>query len=358
MRKLDFLSQSPNSFIFQKESNKTTLGGVLSAIYFISIFFIFLYFITIYGFSESYEITSFISEEKRIQDYEKKKFTESEKYNPILPMKFSLLDGYGNNLSDKFIIVDHSNNMTIERDKIINKRVDSIHFDILYKCDDNNKTNRTACEIEYKDKTTYIFQFVVSYQGFAFLPQRADPLVQLSDNLFHSISQAFNSDIKLRNRFRWTITRYEDNKGLSQIFDYFKEEEPENVKENNIFIGGSFENFDTMIIDKNTGVSQRENTKLLLIFDSIDLNRTNIVLYKDYKRKPKSILDCFANIFSLWISLYNGFTFIFLKLYSKSFDKYKIMENILSRQKENLFLNKEPKFFEKKIKENDKGDIL
>ena len=72
MRKLDFLSQSPNSFIFQKESNKTTFGGVLSAIYFISIFFIFLYFITIYGFSESYEITSFISEEKRIQDYEKK----------------------------------------------------------------------------------------------------------------------------------------------------------------------------------------------------------------------------------------------------------------------------------------------
>ena len=273
-------------------------------------------------------------------------------------MKFSLLDGYGNNLNDKFIIVDHLNNMTIERDKIINKRVDSIHFDILYKCDDNNKTNRTACEIEDKDKTTYIFQFVVRYQGFAFLPQRADPIVQLSDNLFHSISQAFNSDIKLRNLFRWTITRYEDSKGLSQIFDYFKEEEPENVKENNIFIGGSFENFDTMIIDKNTGFSQRENTKLLLIFDSIDLNRTNNVLYKDYKRKPKSILDCFANIFSLWISLYNGFTFIFLKLYSKSFDKYKIIENILSRQKKDLFLNKELKYHEKKIKANNKGDIL
>ena len=94
------------------------------------------------------------------------------------------------------------------------------------------------------------------------------------------------------------------------------------------------------------------------MIETLDLNDFNTVLYNDYKRKAKSILDCYANIFSLWISLYNGFTFIFLKLYSKSFDKYKIMEKILSRQKENLFLNKEPKFFEKKIKENDKGDIL
>ena len=114
----------------------------------------------------------------------------------------------------------------------------------------------------------------------------------------------------------------------------------------------------TMIIDKNAIYGARKNTKLLFMIETLDLNDFNTVLYKDYKRKAKSILDCYANIFSLWISLYNGFTFIFLKLYSKSFDKYKIIENILSRQKGNLFLNKTPKFFEKKIKKNDKGDIL
>ena len=84
----------------------------------------------------------------------------------------------------------------------------------------------------------------------------------------------------------------------------------------------------------------------------------NLVLYKDFKRKSKSILDCYANIFSIWISLYNLFTFLFLKLYSKSFDKYKIIENILSRQKENLLLINESRFHEEKIKENNKGDIL
>ncbi len=34
-----------------------------------------------------------------------------------------------------------------------------------------------------------------------------------------------------------------------------------------------------------------------------------------------------------------------------------IIENILSRQKKNLFINKNPKYHEKNIKENNKGDI-
>ena len=103
MRKIDFLSQSPNGFIFQKESNETTLGGAFSAIYLILIIFIFLYFRAIYGFSDPYEITSFIAEEKNIQYDDQKKFNENTKYNPILPMKFSLLGFGGRNLNDKFL---------------------------------------------------------------------------------------------------------------------------------------------------------------------------------------------------------------------------------------------------------------
>ena len=38
MRKLDIISPSPNSFIFQEESNKTLFGGILSLIYLVSIF--------------------------------------------------------------------------------------------------------------------------------------------------------------------------------------------------------------------------------------------------------------------------------------------------------------------------------
>ena len=63
------------------------------------------------------------------------------------------------------------------------------------------------------------------------------------------------------------------------------------------------------------------NTRLMLIFDSLSVNDRNYILYNDFKRKQKFILDYFANIFSLWISIYNVFTFLLSLLYSKSFDK-------------------------------------
>ena len=357
MRKINFLSQTPNAFIFQKESNKTNFGGFLSVIYLIIALFIFLYLRAIYGFSEQYQITYFVSEEKTITPSEQTKFAESKKYNPILPMKFSLVDEHGKELSDRFIIVDYLKNITIERNKIIYKRANDINFDILYKCDDNNDTNKTQCEIDDKE-ISLLYSLVIRYQGFYFDPQSAIPINQLFNDTFHSISIPFNPDIKLRKKIRWTITRYEDNNCLFQIFNDINGKESEHIKESNIFIGGNYEEFDTMIISKNSGYRLINNAKLLLIFDSLNLEGKNTVLYNDYKRKEKSILDCYANIFSLWISLYNGFVFVFLKLYSKSFDQYKIMENILSKQKENIIQNKKQIYQKSKINEISKGDIL
>ena len=273
-------------------------------------------------------------------------------------MKFILLDGYGKELSDRFIIVDYLNNKTIERNKIINKRVDDIHFLILYKCDDNNETNKTYCDIDDKDKSVF-FSLVIKYQGFNFFPQEKIPIIQLYNNNFHSVGHAFNPDIQLNKRIRWTITRYEDNNGLSQIFDYIKGKDSEDIRENGIFIGGDFVDFDTVIISQYSSYTPIKNTKLLFIFDSLSLKDKNTVLYKDYKRKEKSILDCYANIFSLWISLYNVFVFLFSKLYSKSFDKYKIIENILSKHKGNFLVQDKKQIYQKdKINEINKEDIL
>ena len=58
------------------------------------------------------------------------------------------------------------------------------------------------------------------------------------------------------------------------------------------------------------------------------------------KEKKKSILDSFACIFSLWISIYNDLIIIFSKFYSKNFDNYKIIESILTKQNKNLCRNK------------------
>ena len=355
MRKIDFLSQSPNNFIFHKESNKTTIGGVLSSIFLIISLLIFFYFITIYSLSEPYVISSFSIGERVIPEEDESKFAESEKYNPIIPMKFSLHDQLGNNLSDSFILVDYLRHTIIERDTIIKRRVDDIHIDILYKCNNDSETNKTTCEVESKD-LHMIYTLKVHYQGFNYEPQEEIPIKQLPDNIFNEIEFVFNSDVKLRTIFRWVITRYEDNKGFIQLFDIFKEKEGNNnIKENDIFIGGEFEEYNTMIINKETFYRRMYNTRLMLILDSLGIKNRNAILYKDFKRKGKSILVCFANIFSLWISLYHFFISLFALLYSKSFDKYKIVDNILYQ---NLMKNKNQINLQEKNIEYNIGDIL
>ena len=55
MQKLDFLSGAPKTFIFEKSSNKTNLGGVFTLIYLIIVLIISLAYIVDYEANPKYE---------------------------------------------------------------------------------------------------------------------------------------------------------------------------------------------------------------------------------------------------------------------------------------------------------------
>ena len=57
--------------------------------------------------------------------------------------------------------------------------------------------------------------------------------------------------------------------------------------------------------------------------------------YIEYKRKRIGILDILSTISALFTPVKLGFIFIF-RFYSKNFDNYKIIENILKRKNKNL----------------------
>ena len=59
MHPLDIISESPNLYILQKESNKTNFGGVLFLIYLILIILIVVYYILDYIENPKYIIQSF-----------------------------------------------------------------------------------------------------------------------------------------------------------------------------------------------------------------------------------------------------------------------------------------------------------
>ena len=72
---------------------------------------------------------------------------------------------------------------------------------------------------------------------------------------------------------------------------------------------------------------ERPCVKNVLVFKIINLlEGVNL-----YKRKEISIWDYLANIAALGTTLFNGLSKIFSLLYSKNFDSYKIIENILSK---------------------------
>ena len=56
MYKFDFLSSAPRNFIFQKYSNKTNFGGLLSVLYLILFLIISLYYLISYYNEDNYSI--------------------------------------------------------------------------------------------------------------------------------------------------------------------------------------------------------------------------------------------------------------------------------------------------------------
>ena len=138
MKLLDFLSNSPKNFIFEKDSNKTTFGGVLTIIYLIALLIIAFIFIYNYETNNKYIIT-YGHYQRSVSSYEEVKHLSNDpKYNPTLEFIFNLTDLQRIPLSDNFIILDYQNGKIIERNKPIEYKVSDLYIAVLYKCQDQN----------------------------------------------------------------------------------------------------------------------------------------------------------------------------------------------------------------------------
>ena len=103
MRILDFISQSPPNYIFQKESNKTTLGGTLFLLYTFICIGIFLFYLLDYINNDKYCI-HYTSNYNFISDEEIKKKLDDKEYNPYIKYLILLRDENDEILSNNFIL--------------------------------------------------------------------------------------------------------------------------------------------------------------------------------------------------------------------------------------------------------------
>ena len=104
MNFLDFMSDSPKNFIFQKEANKTNFGGIITLLYLLSLLLISIAYLYFYCSNEKYEINYSNINKFNLNQNDVKNNLE---LNPYKQFKIAIKTRTENkNLSERFKLYD------------------------------------------------------------------------------------------------------------------------------------------------------------------------------------------------------------------------------------------------------------
>ena len=232
MHSLDFFSEAPVNYIFQKDSNKTNLGGVFFLIYIIIMFFISLYYILDYVMNNKYEIECTTYYNGKLNSSLEDELNNNTELNPILDFYLEFYKGGHHSYHDRIVLYDHFSgeylNRTYDYNGIdyfhIKRRVSDFSLIIEYICDDLN------CTYEDEDDEEELFRnrysLMINYKGFTLTHQNSSSPLQLQENFidfFYEIIP-FYFDYSFEYTLNWQILKYKEQKGLSNVFSKQKDE--------------------------------------------------------------------------------------------------------------------------------------
>ena len=324
MECIDFFSKPPNMFIFQKKSNQNNCGGLLFLIYIIVSLLISLIYILDYALNEKYiyEAVTFYNQTNVFG--ERQKMIEDEQLNPYL--NFNIIFNH-----DNFSIFDYRKinppepiemNKTFERGKYIysfRKRLEDIKIRIVYLCGEDLNCN------SFKDKKN-IGTIQIIYPEHQ-INHTDTPPVYENTSIKQGISMVQTGDKILFSSFdiEWENIRYNDQKSLFSTLTRKKTEYIFGHVKSQKITSNEYEINDPIINQYIKGFGYALNLYEIKFF-----NEHKTYIY--YKRKIISFLSVLANIFALLSGIFSGFS-SFNSFYSKNFDSYKIIENILKHPK-------------------------
>ena len=328
LKRLDLLSNSPKNFIFQNNSNKTNFGGSLTLIFLLSVLIIFAYYLILFITEDNYSI-QYTFNEKYIDNKEKYKREDDDRYNPYFYFSFDL-DGYGINdkLSEDIVLandtLDNDDDpdvlKIIPRNTILYKRVTDIDLIVLLKCNETNKN----CTIPF-DRLVLCPKF----NGFILEHQNSEsPLHKMEGSYLQEDIIFFPND-PANITYKWRNIKYNPEAGLAKLWNNLRGIDDEKQK----YIGlrpidYKFTSFKSWIENnEEMGTIESNGTiyKVLSFFKfEIDFDH-----YDEYTRTKKSFLDVLSNVFSLSLGVFNALSTFLTIFYSSNFDNYKIIEKIL-----------------------------
>jgi len=315
MNSLDIFSDSPKYFIFQKETNKTNFGGVLTL--FFSLIMIFISILYLFDF---YDMNNYSIEYSHIinstLNIDIPKLNENPEDNPNITFRIRLLDYNNQDLSENFMLYDPRQKQYLDRIEnytFIDRRVSDFSIGVLYKCID-----KFNCSLREEDKSKFGYKIRVDYETKKIDLQNS-PTPITNDSIWIRIEEDFFYKYLFDKVLKWEVIKYKDQ---STLFDRFFNKSKE-------YISGYFSDYFSTIGEEEIIIN---NTRKLLLSLSFSNRHQK---YIEYKRKRKTILDVIVKITSLFQTIRFGFFWVF-KYYSKNFNNYKIIEKVLDKNNKNF----------------------
>ena len=176
---LDFLSSSPNNYIFQKKSNKTNFGGVCQLLSILLILGFAIYYLITFFQKDSYSIEHI----PYILDMEH----ELEDKNKKIEFAYDILDSeYGKPLSNNFALMKKESKEILPRNESISGNIINFYYLLVYKCQDDK------CEFEEKS-----FNLAFEWNLSLFNLQKDNPIFSFkSQPEYLPIYIIFNDEIR------------------------------------------------------------------------------------------------------------------------------------------------------------------
>ena len=318
MKKFDILSQPPRTYIFERFSNRTFFGGVLSIVYLLTMIFISIYYIYNYIIGDKYE---YFYSYRELPEEQKKKVFEGFDTSPPIQIKLDAINELDWNISSNLKFIFYSKNT----DKRIIYRNDWNEItipeyaviDLYYATNDTNNFNVDDIkDIEFGEN----FEVNLTYKTFYLDHQ--NPVNPFKKVVIYKYLR-FNFEKNFILYMNWEFTKYKEKNDIFKIFSHY-------LRKPNSFLDGRLTIHD-LTEEKNTGEYNNE----ILIEGELHKYLGSIVIFNsrdtihEYLRQKKEWLSVLATISALANSFYSIFARFFYFIYSKKYDQYKIFKNIL-----------------------------
>ena len=313
MKKFDILSQPPRTYIFERFSNKTIFGGVLSIIYLLIMIFISIYYIYNYIIGDKYE---YYYSYRELPEEQKKKVFAGFDPNPPIHIKLDAINELDWNISSnlKFIYYtkDSEKKIIYRNDWTEITIPDYAIIDLYYSIDDINDIK----EIEFGEN----FEVNLTYKTFYLDHQ--NPVCPFKKIVIYKYLR-FNFEKNFILYMNWEFTKYKEKNDIFKIFSNY-------LRRPIQFLDGRL-TINDLKEEKNDGEYNNE----YIIDGEIHKYLGSIVIFNsrdtihEYLRQKREWLSVLATISALANSFYSIFVRFFYFIYSKKYDQYKIFKNIL-----------------------------